>query len=82
MRPIPQPDDLTRPFWEACARHELVVPTCGGCGTRFFTPLPVCPNCHRADWTWEPSPGTGTLYSFTEVHRPPNPRTPTWKRPT
>jgi uncharacterized OB-fold protein len=67
------PSELTGPFWEACARGELVVQQCRSCSTRFFTPLPACPACRSLEWSWEPSPGTGTLYAFTEVHRAPSP---------
>ena len=32
--------------------------------------------CLSTEWSWEPSPGTGSLYAFTEVHRPPSPDIP------
>lgn len=72
MRPAPEADDLTRPFWEACGRRQLTVQECARCQHRFFTPSAACPACLSLDWTWQPSPGTGTLYSFTEVLRPPS----------
>lgn len=72
-RPVPEPTELTRPFWEAARRGELVVPRCSGCGLRFFVPEPVCPGCMSADWRYEPSSGRGTVYSVTVVHRAPGP---------
>ena len=69
---------LTAPFWEACARGELVRPVCDACGQNFFTPSLVCPACLSADWTYRPSTGLGHVYSHTTVHRGPD---PTWSVP-
>lgn len=71
-RPLPAPSELTRPFWEAAARHELVRPVCHACRSSFFTPQVVCPRCGSQDWTYEPSCGRGRVHSFTVVHRPPS----------
>ena len=32
IRPLPAPDELTRPYWEAAREHRLVVQRCAGCG--------------------------------------------------
>ncbi len=37
-RPLPQPDDVTRPFWDACGRRELRFQECDGCGHRWLQP--------------------------------------------
>ncbi|MEU6745460.1 Zn-ribbon domain-containing OB-fold protein [Spirillospora sp. NPDC046719] len=72
-RPIPVPTELSQPFWEGARRGELVIPRCGDCGTRFFVPEPVCPNCMSAAWSYEPSSGRGVVYAVTVVHRAPGP---------
>jgi uncharacterized OB-fold protein len=72
-RPLPRPSELTRPFWEAAARRELVRPLCRACGRSFFTPQAVCTHCLAKDWSYEPSAGRGEVYSATVVHRPPHP---------
>ena len=69
---------LTRPFWKASARGELVRPVCNACRHNFFTPSMVCPKCLSADWTYQPSEGLGRVYSHTTVHRGPD---PTWTVP-
>lgn len=69
----PAPSALTRPFWDAAARHVLVRPNCTACGTSFFTPQIACPKCLSERWTWEPSSGQGVIYSATVVHKPPDP---------
>ena len=71
VRPTPSP--LTRPFWEAASRHELVRPWCHSCQQSFFTPQVVCPTCGSEQWSYEPSVGTGRVASYTVVHRPPSP---------
>jgi len=72
-RPVPVPTSLSRPFWDAARRGELMIPRCTACGTRFFVPEPACPACMAQDWEYEPSPGRGTVYSVTVVHRVPGP---------
>ncbi|MFJ9025605.1 Zn-ribbon domain-containing OB-fold protein [Streptomyces sp. NPDC102259] len=72
-RPVPVPTELSRPFWEAARRGDLVVPHCPTCGLRFFVPEPACPGCMARDWRYVPSAGRGTVYSVTVVHRAPGP---------
>lgn len=64
---------LTRPFWEAAARGELVRPVCDSCGRSCFPPQLACPRCGGQAWTWTASSGRGTVYSATVVHRSPSP---------
>jgi len=73
VRPLPEPSVLTHGFWDAAARHELVRPVCDQCGRSFFTPQVACPHCGSEAWTYQPSVGTGTVYSMTVIHRPPLP---------
>lgn len=73
VRPLPQPSVLTQPFWDAAARHELVHPRCDDCGQAFFPPHLVCQKCRSSAWSWVESAGRGTVYSFTIVHRAPQP---------
>jgi uncharacterized OB-fold protein len=73
MRPVPQPTALSQPFWDACARGELVFLECRACATRFFPPLPACVHCLSEDVHWRRSAGRGSVYSFTVMHREPSP---------
>jgi uncharacterized OB-fold protein len=72
-RPVPVPTPLSRPFWDAARRGDLVVPHCPACDLRFFVPEPACPGCMARDWGYVPSAGRGTVYSVTVVHRAPGP---------
>jgi hypothetical protein len=73
MPAIPEPDELSAPFWDALCDGRLDVPECGACGRRFFVPEPLCPHCGAAGWAWARSPGTGTIYSMSVVYQAVDP---------
>jgi hypothetical protein len=68
-RPTPHPSPVSRPFWDACARHELVLQRCAACSAAVFYPRPGCPACGSTRLEWEPASGSGTLYSYTVARR-------------
>lgn len=72
-RPRPEISEMTRGFWAAARRHELVRPVCTRCGRSFFVPQAVCTHCLADDWSYAQSSGRGTVYSATVVHRAPFP---------
>jgi hypothetical protein len=72
-RALPVPSGLTSEFWEAARDHRLVRPVCSSCGRSHFTPQVACPHCLSTQWSYQPSCGTGAVYSHTTVHRPPGP---------
>lgn len=63
-------DPESAPFWEGCARGELLVQACGACGRRRMPPRPMCPRCRSLELTWEPTSGRGTIWSFVVPHPP------------
>jgi hypothetical protein len=69
-RPVPEFDDVTTPFWEAAARHELVLQYCGSCGAVRHPPRPVCPSCLSWESRWKPASGRGTVWSWVVAHPP------------
>ena len=70
LRPVPSPDDVSKGFWAACARHELVLQRCASCGSFRFPPRPMCPSCRSTDSTWEPASGRGRVWSWVVAHPP------------
>jgi len=62
-------DQWTQPFWDACARHELVIPRCAACSTWRWPPTPFCPKCRSQALEWLPA-GPPRLYSYTIVRKP------------
>lgn len=68
-KPVPRPDEASRPFYDATLRGELVLQRCTTCG-RWMWPVRVrCIECFADGLEWAPAQGTGTLYSFTLVHQ-------------
>lgn len=68
--------DMTRPFWDGCREHQLRLPRCNDCGRWFFAPEIACIHCFSQNWQWLDSPGRGSLYSYSVVHRAPVPGHP------
>ena len=68
-RVVPQPSPESQPFWDACARHELVLPRCGSCGRHWFPPSNRCQHCWSEDYTWVAATGRAEVMSFTVFHR-------------
>ncbi|HEY6531585.1 MAG TPA: OB-fold domain-containing protein [Acidimicrobiales bacterium] len=66
-RPVPRPDELTAPFWEAAADHRLVMPRCSSCLQLAMPPDIVCDACGSTDpqWEWVEVSGRGVLRSWT-----------------
>ena len=58
-KPQPQPDRVSRDYWEACARGELMVQECSDCGTRQFYPRAICTAC-GGEPHWLTTAGRGT----------------------
>jgi uncharacterized OB-fold protein len=67
--PAPTVTGDTRPFWEACRRHELVVQRCAGCRALRHPPSPVCWRCRSFDHDWVAVSGRGTVFTHAVVHR-------------
>ena len=69
-QPLPEPDEDSRPFWEGCARDELLMQRCASCRRFRFYPRPMCPSCRSFESTWEKMSGRGTIYSWIVAHKP------------
>ena len=63
-------DPTTAPFWEGCARGELLVQACASCGLRRMPPRPMCPRCRSLETRWEQASGRGRIWSFIVTHPP------------
>ncbi len=68
-KPLPILDHDNKPFWDGCARGELLLQRCGDCGAYRHPPRPICDHCLSAKADWVASSGEGTVYSFVVVHR-------------
>ena len=68
-RPIPAPDDLTKPFWEATAEHRLEIQRCGACGYYNHPPKRLCDKCSSPDLAYQPVSGRAQVYSYTVMRQ-------------
>lgn len=68
-KPLPIVDTDSRPFWEGCKRHELLIQRCTRCGGFRFPPRNVCPDCMSLEHEWARASGRGKIYSFVVVHQ-------------
>jgi uncharacterized OB-fold protein len=73
VRPLPRPTALSRPFWDACREHRLIVQRCDNCGAHVFIPQAFCPRCRSTSLSWVDSAGRGEIVTFTVVWRPQTP---------
>jgi uncharacterized protein len=73
-KPLPRPlsPEVSRPFWEAAKRHELVMPRCTICDHLFFYPRSECPRCLSNHLEWVRVSGRGRLHTYTIVYQPAN----------
>ncbi len=72
-KPLPQPSDVSRPFWEGTQAHELRLQHCRDCGKHIFYPRAICPFCLSERLEWITATGKGKLYSYTVVRRSMHP---------
>jgi uncharacterized OB-fold protein len=67
---LPVPDEVSQPFWDACAAGELRMQACASCGRLRFPPRPMCPRCRSMAVEWPVMSGLGTVWSFAVPHPP------------
>jgi len=68
-KPLPEPTEVSRPFWEACRRHELRIQRCQKCGLLIHYPKVHCPNDGHDRFDWVQMSGRGSVYSFVVAQR-------------
>ncbi len=64
---LPSPQPGTKPFWDGCKRHQLLLQKCGQCGTHQFYPRVICTSCSANSLDWVESSGNGTVVTWTIV---------------
>ena len=71
QRSIPSP--VTNPenqeYFDACAKGTLLVGKCDACGEYHFYPRRICPHCFSDQVKWVPAKGSGTIYTYSTMHR-------------
>ena len=68
----PVPDELSKPFWDACNQERLIVQNCAACTERRagvnamqHPPEKTCQRCGSGEHLeWRQVSGRGTIYSY------------------
>lgn len=71
--PVPENDDLSKPYWEGLKAEKLMVQRCKGCGGFQFGPEWICHKCHSFDLDWVEVGGRGRIFSWERVWHPVHP---------
>ena len=67
-RPVPLADNVSRPYWEAAGRGELLYQECPACGHRQLYPRALCTDC-GATPEWRTASGRGTVHTYTVIRQ-------------
>jgi len=71
--PLPDVDDVNRPYFEGTAAGELRVCHCHSCGALFRFNHAWCPSCWSQDLGFKVSSGRGKIEAYTVVYQAPYP---------
>ncbi len=71
--PVPDPDDLTRFFWEGVADHRLMILRCDDCRFYIHWPRVVCRKCLSTSLSPAEVSGRATLATWTFPSQPGDP---------
>lgn len=67
-RPLPVPYRASAPYWTAVESGELLIQRCANQHLQFY-PRGHCHHCGTRSLDWVATEGTGTLHTFSVVHR-------------
>ena len=68
-KPIPVPDEVSAPFWEAARERKLVMQRCSACGYYNHPPRRFCDACLSQNLGFVPVSGKGKIYTYTIMHQ-------------
>ena len=65
----PIPDELSKPFWDACNEDRLVMQTCTACDRMQYPPDQTCYQCGSKDnLEWRQVSGRGKVHGYAVMH--------------
>ncbi len=68
-KPLPEPDDASRPFWDGAAAGKLMLMRCKDCGAWRLPARMHCDECLSTSVAWEQASGRGTVRTFGVMHQ-------------
>src|SRR5437867_3233357 len=64
-KPIPVPDEVSKPFWEACNERRLIVQNCTACHRLQYPPQATCAACGSdGHLEWQQVSGHGRINGY------------------
>ena len=64
-KPIPVPDEVSKPFWDACNQRRLIVQSCSACSRKQYPPQETCAQCGSKDHLeWTETSGRGRINGY------------------
>ncbi len=73
LKPLPQKDTLSAPFWAALHAHVLKLQRCEACSRYAFPPVSHCPGCLSTQLAWTAVSGKGKVQAAVTVEHAPLP---------
>ncbi len=68
-RPIPVPDEVSKPFWDACNQGRLIVQNCTTCNRKQYPPQPKCAQCNSGEHlVWIQTSGRGRIHGYSVTY--------------
>jgi uncharacterized OB-fold protein len=67
--PLPQPDEVSAPFWQYCREGELRAQRCTACGLLRHPPRPTCSSCGSTEVEWQLLTGRGKVFTYGVSHQ-------------
>lgn len=71
--PVPEINDVNRPYWDGLKNGNLLYQACGDCGHTWLPARTECPVCLSANTSWKPASGKAKLVSWVTYHKAFNP---------
>lgn len=71
--PAPVANADSQPYWNAARESRLLIRKCKACAALHFMSRYLCPICWSENLEWIESKGTGSIHSFSIIHRAPAP---------
>lgn len=68
-KPIPEADEVSRPFFEGAKQHRLMIQKCRTCGNYLPPARQRCYICLNTDIEWVEASGKGKVYSYALMYQ-------------
>lgn len=64
-KPSPIPDEVSKPFWDACNERRLIVQICTNCNRMQYPPEKTCYACGSSEHlSWREVNGKGKIHGY------------------